>query len=88
MGGDTLIRFLNEVVPRLADMDDVEVVAPANQPGLDYRETYDAPVITFAGTDSVGQQDWFDLSVQVTVGGEQVAVRRTVRRSRCRIGST
>jgi superfamily II DNA or RNA helicase len=69
VAGDAMIRFLGEVVPRLSELDGVEVIAPA---GPDYRETYEAPVITFAGADSVGQQDWFDLSVRVSVGGEQV----------------
>jgi superfamily II DNA or RNA helicase len=73
LAGDAMVRFLSEVVPRLADVDGVDVVTPMNESGLDYRETYEAPVITFAGSDATDQQDWFDLSVRVSADGEQVA---------------
>ncbi|MEV0807256.1 DEAD/DEAH box helicase [Micromonospora sp. NPDC050200] len=72
LAGDAMIRFLGEVVPRLDDLDGVEVIPPMAGAVPDYQETYEAPVITFASSDGVGQQDWFDLSVQVSVGGEQV----------------
>nr|WP_269440655.1 DEAD/DEAH box helicase [Micromonospora tarapacensis] len=52
-------------------MDDVEVVTPSGGELPDYQETYEAPTITFAGGDA-GEHDWFDLSVQVSVGGEAV----------------
>ncbi|WBB98147.1 MULTISPECIES: SNF2-related protein [unclassified Solwaraspora] len=70
--GDAMIRFLSEVLPRLADLDGVEVVESAAEPVPDYRESDETPVIRFAGTDHPGEHDWFDLSVQVSVGGEQV----------------
>jgi superfamily II DNA or RNA helicase len=72
LAGDAMIRFLGEVVPRLAELDGVEVVAPMEEAVPDYQETHEAPVITFASADGVGQPDWFDLSVQASVGGEEV----------------
>ncbi|MDG4767584.1 DEAD/DEAH box helicase [Solwaraspora sp. WMMD406] len=80
LGGDAMIRLLSEVVPRLADIDGVDVIESTDEPVPAYREADEAPVIRFAGTDSagfdgtdsLGQHDWFDLSVQVSVGGEQV----------------
>ncbi|WP_326551622.1 DEAD/DEAH box helicase [Micromonospora sp. NBC_01813] len=70
--GDAMIRFLSEVVPRLAETDGVEVVTSTDESVPRYREAYEAPVISFASPDGVGEPDWFDLSVQVSVGGEQV----------------
>jgi superfamily II DNA or RNA helicase len=73
VAGDVMIRFLSEVLPRLSDLDGVDVVARFDSTGPAYQEALQAPVITFDGTDAGGQPDWFDLSVRVTVGGEQVA---------------
>jgi superfamily II DNA or RNA helicase len=72
VAGDAMIRLLGEVVPRLEELDGVEVVLTRDAPVPDYRETYETPVITFASADGEAQQDWFDLSVRVSVGGEQV----------------
>ncbi|MFY1633851.1 SNF2-related protein [Solwaraspora sp. WMMB335] len=72
LSGDAMIRFLSEVVPRIADIDGVDVVESTDESIPDYREADEAPVIRFAGTDHAGEHDWFDLSVQVSVGGEQV----------------
>ncbi|WP_236647356.1 DEAD/DEAH box helicase [Micromonospora sicca] len=72
VAGDTMIRFLNDILPRLTEIDGVNVVAHLDDAGPAYQETQRAPVITFAGADTGGQPDWYDLSVQVTVGGEQV----------------
>jgi len=71
--GDAMIRLLGEVVPRLQELESVDVVlAKQDESVPDYRETCETPVITFAGADGDVQQDWFDLSVRVSVGGEQV----------------
>ncbi|WP_121158645.1 DEAD/DEAH box helicase [Micromonospora pisi] len=72
LAGDAMIRFLAEVAPRLDQLDGVEVTVSGAGPVPEYRETYETPVITFAGADGVGEQDWFDLSVQVRIDGEQV----------------
>lgn len=71
--GDAMIRFLSKVLPRLSDLDGVDVVAHLDSTGPAYQETLQAPIITFAGTDAGGQPDWFDLLVRVSIGGEQVA---------------
>lgn len=72
LAGDALIRFLTEVIPRLGGIDGVRVDAP-DESDLGYRETHDAPLITFAGEDGQERSDWFDLWVRVSVGGEEVA---------------
>ncbi|MCO8273581.1 DEAD/DEAH box helicase [Actinoplanes sp. TRM 88003] len=69
LGGDEMIRFLSTVVPALAELG-VSVIEPAD--GWNLQETEAAPVITFTGAAEAGEQDWFDLSVRVAVGGEQV----------------
>jgi superfamily II DNA or RNA helicase len=78
--GDSMIRFLNLVLPGLTELEGVEVVAGLEGSGLDYQEARQAPVISFAGFDpeageaeAGGSQDWFDLEVRVTVEGERVA---------------
>jgi superfamily II DNA or RNA helicase len=73
VAGDAMIRLLTEVVPRLTEMDGVEVAAGDDGVALDYREIREAPAITFANTGSVADADWFDLAVRVSVGGEEVA---------------
>ncbi|MGC4748434.1 SNF2-related protein [Micromonospora sp. DT201] len=72
LAGDALIRFVSDVLPRLAELDGVELVTPSDGALDDYQETYAAPTITFADGGEPGEHDWFDLSVRVTVGGEQV----------------
>ncbi|WP_204033008.1 DEAD/DEAH box helicase [Micromonospora qiuiae] len=72
VAGDAMIRLLGDVVPRLAELDDVEVIAPPDAALPDYQETYEAPAITFAGGGDSDERDWFDLSVRVSVGGEPV----------------
>jgi superfamily II DNA or RNA helicase len=70
--GDAMIRFLAEALPRLRDIDGLDVVAP-DWSDLDYRQTHEAPLISFAGADGQDRPDWFDLWVRVSVGGEEVA---------------
>ncbi|WP_189046196.1 DEAD/DEAH box helicase [Micromonospora sonchi] len=72
VAGDAMIRLLGDVVPRLAELDDVEVIAPSGVALPDYQETYEPPAITFAGGGDSDERDWFDLSVRVSVGGEPV----------------
>ncbi|SNY72424.1 DEAD/DEAH box helicase [Paractinoplanes atraurantiacus] len=66
--GDDTIHFLSTVVPALAELG-VSVIEPDGGWGL--AETEAPPVITFTGATRAGEQDWFDLSVRVEVGGEQ-----------------
>ncbi|MEV0216968.1 hypothetical protein [Micromonospora sp. NPDC050695] len=63
LSGDALIRFVSDVLPRLAELDGVELVTPPDGALDDYQETYAAPTITFADGGEPGEHDWFDLSV-------------------------
>ncbi|MGX6608430.1 SNF2-related protein, partial [Micromonosporaceae bacterium Da 78-11] len=69
LGGDEMIRFLSTVVPALAELG-VSVTEPVD--GWNLQETGATPIITFTGAAEAGEQDWFDLSVRVDVGSEQV----------------
>jgi len=69
LSGDSMIYFRKTVVPALADLG-VSVIEPDD--GWFLQETGAAPIITFTGAARSGEQDWFDLSVRVEVGGEQV----------------
>ncbi|MFY1674394.1 SNF2-related protein [Plantactinospora sp. WMMB334] len=68
LNGDAMIHFLGTVLPELAALG-VAVIEPDD---WDLQESDAAPVITFTGAAEIGEQDWFDLSVRVEVGGEQV----------------
>jgi superfamily II DNA or RNA helicase len=72
LAGDDMIRFLTGGLPRLGELDDVDIVQRGTA-APDYRPVTDAPVFSFAGGDSIAEADWFDLAVRVSVGGEQVA---------------
>ncbi|XVU27454.1 DEAD/DEAH box helicase [Actinoplanes sp. CA-054009] len=66
--GDAMINFWGTTLPALRELG-VSVIEPDG--GWDLQETGAAPVITFAGAEA-SEQDWFDLSVRVEMGGEQV----------------
>ncbi|MCW2136947.1 DEAD/DEAH box helicase [Actinoplanes cyaneus] len=68
LGGDAMIHFLGTMVPALVELG-VSVIEPDEDWVL--QESEAPPVITFAGTQA-DEHDWFDLSVRVDVGGEQV----------------
>jgi superfamily II DNA or RNA helicase len=75
LGGITMVRLLTEVLPGLAELPDVEVtvvLAGADGTAPDYREAAAAPVVHFSGAEADGERDWFDLSVTVSVDGEEV----------------
>jgi len=69
IGGDAMIHFLRNGIPALAELG-VSVIEPHED--WHVQETGEAPVITFTGAAPAIEQDWFDLSVRVEVGGEQV----------------
>ena len=74
VAGDAMLRIVRDVLPRLADTPGLDVVVKQDD-GPEYVEEEAAPVLVFAapaGETSAGQRDWYDLSVQVTVGGEEV----------------
>ena len=69
LAGHPCAVFATEVLPALADREDVEVRVEGDLP--DYGEAEEAPVVhleTVAGE----TQDWFDLHVTVTVAGQEV----------------
>jgi superfamily II DNA or RNA helicase len=75
LDGIATIGLLNEVLPLLAALDNVDVVfltgeASADYP--DYREVEAAPLITLSGDAARGDRDWFDLSMSVSMDGEEV----------------
>jgi superfamily II DNA or RNA helicase len=74
LAGMDTVRLLTGVLPALEQLPDVEVTVVldgVDGPGPDYREAAAAPVVQFAsGEAAVG--DWFDLSVSVSVDGEEV----------------
>jgi hypothetical protein len=71
VAGDDLVRFLTGVLPWLGELDDVDVVH-GRTAGHEYRLVDEAPSIRFVGGDTIAEADWFDLAVQVSIGGEQV----------------
>jgi superfamily II DNA or RNA helicase len=62
-------RFGAEVLPAIAAVDGVVVEQTGTVP--EYREAVAAPVVSLGGSGPT-TNDWFDLTVSVTVGGEEV----------------
>jgi superfamily II DNA or RNA helicase len=69
LSGMTAVRFTSEVLPVLEEIEAVEIVHDGKL--LQYREVVDAPVVSLGGAQS-GDNDWFDLTVTVTVDGQDV----------------
>ncbi len=63
------VRFVNEILPILEAIDGVHIEWIGATP--EYREAAAAPVVNLSGSASA-DNDWFDLTVSVTVGGEAV----------------
>jgi superfamily II DNA or RNA helicase len=75
-----MAKLLADVVPAVAQREDVTVRLDL-EPGLpDYREVDSPPEIRFTNADStdgpLGGRDWFDLAVAVSVDGHQVPFER------------
>ncbi len=73
--GLRMLAFLDEVLPILEADDDVHVTVEGER--VDYEEADEAPLIRLSVSESSaaaapGRTDWFDLGVDVTVGGEAV----------------
>jgi superfamily II DNA or RNA helicase len=66
------IRLINDVVPRLTTMPDVQVVLTVDDDSPDYREADEEPEIIVSGDRSADDRDWFDLAVTISVDGENV----------------
>ncbi|MDQ6617486.1 MAG: DEAD/DEAH box helicase [Actinomycetota bacterium] len=63
------VRFVTELLPDLTQLPGVEIEQLGTVP--DYRAAAEAPVVSLLGSGS-RDGDWFDLTVEVTVGGEKV----------------
>ncbi|WP_053207131.1 SNF2-related protein [Jiangella muralis] len=64
------MRFSTEALPRLRDLDDVEVEVTGDP--ADYREVGDSLVIGVSAEAAQGETDWFDLGVSITADGHDV----------------
>jgi superfamily II DNA or RNA helicase len=67
LGAMAAVRFVTTILPDLQATPGVVVLGAETVPA--YREADAAPVVALGGS---GQGDWFDLTVSVTVGGEDV----------------
>jgi superfamily II DNA or RNA helicase len=67
--GIALVRALTDLIPKIEQLEHVRVDVEGSP--ADYREVVDAPVVTLA-TSRSDERDWYDLAVDVTVGGEVV----------------
>jgi len=67
--GMSAVRFVTDLLPALEAIEDLTVERIGALP--DYKEAAAAPVVSLGGTGSA-DNDWFDLTITVTVGGEAV----------------
>lgn len=67
--GMAAIRFVSELLPALESVEGVAIERIGTF--ADYREAADVPVVHLGGSES-SDTDWFDLTVSVTVGREEV----------------
>jgi superfamily II DNA or RNA helicase len=67
--GMAAVTFISELLPALADIAGLEIEQEGDAP--EYREVMEAPVVSLGGIRS-DDRDWFDLSVTVSVEGEDV----------------
>ena len=65
----TAVRFVTDLLPALEATQGVRIERIGTVP--DYREAVAAPVVSLGGSGSA-ENDWFDLTITVTVGGEEV----------------
>jgi superfamily II DNA or RNA helicase len=70
LDGARMIEFLEAVLPVLEAADDIDVQFVGDAP--EYREASAPPTLTFATSARPESRDWFDLSVRVTVDGDDV----------------
>ena len=67
--GMSAVRFLSDLLPELEAIPGLVVEHSGDVP--EYKEATEGPVVTLTGTGG-GGSDWFDLAVDVRVGGEVV----------------
>ena len=69
--GSNLIKFSNIIMPELANMDGIKV--ETKNEIINYEESYDLPKIEIGTSENLdGNQDWFNLDVDVKVGEHSV----------------
>ncbi|MDQ2729216.1 MAG: DEAD/DEAH box helicase [Actinomycetota bacterium] len=69
LAGMAAARFFTEVLPAVGRLAGVDVVQVGSAP--DYREAATPPAVALGGA-ATGDGDWFDLTVSVSVDGEEV----------------
>ena len=69
-GIDTM-RFTTELLPLLTDLPDVAVEISGSP--ADYREAGDSLSVSISTDDVVGETDWFDLGITISVEGREVS---------------
>jgi SNF2 family DNA or RNA helicase len=67
--GMTAVRFVTDLLPSLEETENVQVERIGSLP--DYKEAAGVPVVSLGGKKEA-DNDWFDLTITVTVGGEHV----------------
>jgi superfamily II DNA or RNA helicase len=67
--GMSAVMFVSELLPALVGVDGVEIRQDGTP--LEYREVLEAPSVRLGGSES-SDRDWFDLSVAISVDGEDV----------------
>lgn len=67
--GMTAVRFVTELLPALESVEGVAIERIGTF--AEYREAADVPQVRLSGSESL-DTDWFDLTVKVTVGREEV----------------
>ncbi|GAA2567452.1 DEAD/DEAH box helicase [Winogradskya consettensis] len=75
VAGDAMLRIMRDVFPRIVEAPGIDLVVRMDDDVPEYIEEDAAPILSFAGSAneaSAGPSDWYDLSVQVSVGGEDV----------------
>jgi superfamily II DNA or RNA helicase len=74
LDGYDAVRFISDVLPNLAEV--AGLVVESTGTPRDYREAQDGPVVAMDATAPAGDRDWLDLTVTVTVDGEDVPFDR------------
>ena len=69
LAGMTAVRFMTDLLPQLEATERVRVKRIGALP--DYKEATAAPVVSLGGSGSA-DNDWFDLTITVTINGEEV----------------
>jgi len=69
LDGMAAVLFVSELLPTLSAIDGLEIEQHGTVP--DYHEVVEAPLVSLGGSPT-DDRDWFDLSVTVTVDGEDV----------------